>query len=173
MLAWWINGFRFFCYKQWTGSYCLSKGNYCCHKTLWLKQAGEKGWLIVYHQEVRTGTETEQGPRGRSWCRSRGCVLLTGLFIISCFTCFLIEASITIPGMFPLTFGIGSPHQPIINKYPTTESLAGIFSIYDSIFCQEDITLTSTARFPVPGMFSLLSSGYVQLKKIGVLLLHT
>ena len=40
---------------------------------------------------VRTGTQTEQEPKGRSWCRGHERVLLIGLLTLACSACFLRE----------------------------------------------------------------------------------
>ena len=54
-------------------------------------------------KEVGTGTETRQGPGGRSWCRGYRVVMLTVLLLKSCLACFLKEPGITSPRKTPPT----------------------------------------------------------------------
>jgi hypothetical protein len=63
------------------------------------------GLHILNHSQWRktkTGTQTWQQPGGRSWCGSHGGVLLTGLLLIPCSVCFLIEPRTTSPGIKPI-----------------------------------------------------------------------
>jgi hypothetical protein len=60
---------------------------------------GRKGfiWLTIpYHslssKKVRTGNQTGQDPGDRSRYRSHGAVLLTGLLILACSACFVIDS---------------------------------------------------------------------------------
>lgn len=80
------------------------------------EQLGKKGFigLILLHcslslKEVRTGANTEQEPGGRCWCRGHGQMLVTGLFIMACSACFLIEPVTTSSGMDPPTVGWPCP----------------------------------------------------------------
>jgi hypothetical protein len=50
-------------------------------------------------REVGTGTQTGQGPAGRSGCRGHGGVLLTGLFIMACSAGSLLEPRMAPPTM--------------------------------------------------------------------------
>jgi hypothetical protein len=63
-------------------------------------------------QEPRT--QAEQEPRGRSWCRGYGEVLLNGLFPMAWSACFLIEPRATSPGMASPTVGWTSQSLPLI-----------------------------------------------------------
>ena len=69
-------------------------------------------------RKSRTGTQTGQEPRGRSWCRSREGVLLTGLLLMACSACFLTEPRTTCPGMTPPTMDWALLHQSLIQKMP-------------------------------------------------------
>jgi hypothetical protein len=69
-------------------------------------------------KEVGTGTHTGQEPGGRSWCRSHGGMLLTGLLIMACSACFLIEPRTTSPRMASPTMGWALPNQSLIKKMP-------------------------------------------------------
>jgi hypothetical protein len=88
-------------------------GFYCCSKTPGPRsKLGEKGLFSLHfhiadhHQKrARTGTHTGYEPRGRSWCRGHGGMLLTGLLPLACSACFLIEPRTTSPGMAPPTVG--------------------------------------------------------------------
>ena len=77
---------------------------------------GKKGltWLTLpcyspLLKEVRTVTQTGQELRCRSWCRNHGEVLLTGLLIMACSACFLIESNATMPRMAAPTI-LDVPH---------------------------------------------------------------
>ena len=76
---------------------------------LWWKwKFGRKGfnWLTLYHfcsplKEIRTTTyriQREQDPRGSSWWRGHGDVLITDLLSLSCSAHLLIETRISNPG---------------------------------------------------------------------------
>jgi hypothetical protein len=54
-------------------------------------------------REVRIGIQTGQEPGGRSSCRGHGGVLLTGLLLMACSACFLIEPRTTNPRVALLT----------------------------------------------------------------------
>ena len=74
-----------------------------------------------------------QQPGGRSWCTGHGRMLLTGLLLMACSACFLIEPRNTSPGVMalPRMDWISINHQ--LRKYPTglctAQSHRGIFSI--------------------------------------------
>jgi hypothetical protein len=84
-----------------------SGGFYCCDETLWPKsKLGRSLFVLHFHQsspskEFRTGTQTGQEPRGRSWGRGYGGVLLPGLLPLACSACFLVDPRITSTGMAP------------------------------------------------------------------------
>ena len=67
---------------------------------------GRKGLIqrtLLWHccslpKEVRTGTQAGKERGGRSWCRGQGGVLLTGLLLMVCSACFLIEPRATCLG---------------------------------------------------------------------------
>lgn len=54
----------------------------------------------------------------RSWCRCHRGMLPTGLLLIACSACFLLEARTMCLGVALLTMGWGLPHQPLIKKMP-------------------------------------------------------
>jgi hypothetical protein len=60
-------------------------------------------------KKVGTETEAEQKPGGRSWGRSHGHVVLTGLLPMACSDCLLIETRTTNPGMIPQAIGWSLP----------------------------------------------------------------
>lgn len=64
-------------------------------------------------KEVEAGTQTGQGPGGRSRCRGRGGMLLYRLAHHSCSACSQIASRITSPAMAPFTV---LPHQPSNKK---------------------------------------------------------
>ena len=78
-------------------------------------------WLEVLHycsslNKIRIGTLLGLDPRGRSWCRDRGKVLLTVWFLIACSVHFLTENRTICPGLTSSTMGWTLPHQPLILK---------------------------------------------------------
>jgi hypothetical protein len=88
-----------------------------CWNTMAQKQLWEERFVRVlfpYHspslEEVKARAQAGQEPGGRSWCRSYGGMLLTGLLPMVCSACFLIEPRATSPGKAPLT------HQTLIKK---------------------------------------------------------
>jgi hypothetical protein len=77
---------------------------------------GRKGFipLTLPHcysslKEARTETQTGQEPGGRIRCRGHGGVLLTGLLLMACSACLLIELRTTSPSMTPPNHGLGPP----------------------------------------------------------------
>lgn len=67
---------------------------------------GKGLFLSVLHNHssskaVKAGIHTGQDVRGRSWCRSHGGMLLTGLHLMTCSACFLMEPRITRAGVTP------------------------------------------------------------------------
>ena len=103
---------------------------------------------------IRIGTQTRQKAGGRSWCRSHGGVLLTGLLLEPYSACFLIEPRPTKPGMALPTMGLAHPHQILIIKMPYRLVYSrilwkhllgwGFLLFDDSSLCQVDIKLTNT-----------------------------
>ena len=57
-------------------------------------------------KQDRTATQTGQDPGGRSWCRDQGGVLLTGLLLLICSACFLIESGPTPQGWHCLSWDL-------------------------------------------------------------------
>lgn len=102
----------------------LSKVYYCCEESPRPKKAAWAGimiWLMLpYHrspsQAVRAGTLARQGPRGWSWHRSHGGLLLNVLLALACSDCFLIKPRTTRPGMSPPIMGCALPCQSLIKK---------------------------------------------------------
>ena len=112
---------------------CLS---WVFHKTRWLNNMGGKGLFGLYlhikfhHQwksEVRTGNERGRVPGGQLQCRGRGAVLLTGLLIMACLSCFLIVPRSTCPGAPPSV--CWTPHHQCPTGLPIARSYEGIFSL--------------------------------------------
>ena len=69
--------------------------------------------------EAKTGTSTGQEPGGRSLPQGHGAVLITGLLLMPCSTCFLMEPRTTSPGMAPPTMGWALFfHESVIKKMP-------------------------------------------------------
>jgi hypothetical protein len=131
---------------------------YWCDETPWSKTTWGGGGLFTQHVrshslfgEVRTGTQTGQGPGGRSWCRGHRGVLLTGLLLVVCSACFLIEPRTTISEVSPPTAAGPFPHQLLIKKipcrliclHPRHMELGSLLSDGFS-FCHDDIKLAST-----------------------------
>jgi hypothetical protein len=99
---------------------CFCQGLNSCTKHHDQEASGRKGFiqLTLPHccsspKEARTGTHTGQEPGSRSWCRSHGGVLLTGLLPLACSACFLIEPKTTSPGRAPPTMG----SSPLITNW--------------------------------------------------------
>lgn len=96
------------------------------------KHLGRKGFIVLmlsYHmsssKEVMTGTQAWQEPGGRSWCRGRGGMLLTGLLPMACSACFLMESRTTNPGVAPPTMGWDLLHGSPFKKMPSDRSCGG------------------------------------------------
>ena len=95
---------------------CLIQDVYCCDKTPWLGEEFilSQFYTAVHHQKQwGAGTQAGQEPGGRSWWRSHGTTMLTGLLPMACSVCFLIEPRTTSPGMAPLTMGWALPDQSL------------------------------------------------------------
>ena len=99
---------------------CLSWNDECYDETPWPKSKlvrKEFIWLTPPHccsssKEVRTGTHTGQEPGGRSWYRSHGGVLLTGLLSMACsawWFCFVLFVCLFV---FVLFCFLTQDHQP-------------------------------------------------------------
>jgi hypothetical protein len=69
-------------------------------------------------KEVRTGTQSGQESRSRSWCRGDGGVLLTDLLSMACSACFLIESKTISPGVASSPMSRVPPQQSLIKKLP-------------------------------------------------------
>jgi hypothetical protein len=84
------------------------------------KQAGEEGASTLPDhckslKEVRTWSQTEQEPGGRSWCSGHGGVLLLSVVYS---VCFLTEPRTTRPGMAPPTMEWVLSYQSLVKKTP-------------------------------------------------------
>jgi hypothetical protein len=76
-----------------------------------------KGLLeLHFHSTVHHWRKSGRDPGGRSWCRGHGGMLLTGLLIMACSPCFLIEPRANSPGMALPTMGWALPNQLLIKK---------------------------------------------------------
>ena len=113
-------------------SVCLSQGFYFCTNIMTKKQVGEERVYSAYTSILLFITKGCQDwnsgrPGSRSWCRSHGGMLLTGLLPLACSACFLIEPKTTRPEMVPPTRG---PPPLITNweKCLTAGSHGGISS---------------------------------------------
>jgi len=101
-------------------------------------------------KEVRTGTQTGQGPGGRSWRRDHGGVLLTSLLPMANSVYFLTECRTTCPKVAPPTMGWALPHQSLIETMPLRQILWrhslnwGPLLFSDSSLCQVTAKLAST-----------------------------
>lgn len=84
------------------------------------KQVGEVRVYLAHSSgslnKVRTGTQAELEPRGRSWCTGHGAVLLIGFLHLVCSVCFLIEHRTRSPGMFLPTNAWALYRQWLIKK---------------------------------------------------------
>jgi hypothetical protein len=95
-------------------------------QTSWPRsKLGRKGFiqLTLPHcsssrKEVRTETYTGQELGSRSWCRSHGGVVLTGLLPLPCSAYFLLEPRTTSPEMAPPTMGWALSAWSVIEKMP-------------------------------------------------------
>lgn len=104
--------------------------------------------------EGKTITQAVQGPGARSENRSHARVLFTGLFLMACSACYLVETRTTSPGIVPPIMGWALPHQSR-RKWLTIGSYGGISSIQvPSSLCQADIKQARTPSFS-PFIFSL------------------
>jgi hypothetical protein len=72
------------------------------------KQVGEERVYSAYTSTITKGSQDWNSSRSwsRSWWRSHGGMLLTGLLPLACSACFLIEPKTTSPGMAPPTMGL-------------------------------------------------------------------
>lgn len=85
------------------------------------KQIGEERLYLAYthhllfiiEASVWTGSQTRQELGGKSWYRSHGVMLLTGLFFMAYSPCFVIESRGTNPGMAPPTTNRNLPYSLI------------------------------------------------------------
>jgi hypothetical protein len=84
------------------------------------KQLGGESVYFTYSSTLQSISgvglgKSGQDPRGRSWCRGHGRMLLTGLLIMACSACLLIEPRTTSPGDGTAHSGLG-PLTTIINQ---------------------------------------------------------
>lgn len=131
----------------------FSQGYYCCDEIPWSKQlvcvsVSVGIWHMLPHhwfssKEVRKGTQTGQGPRSRSWCRSAGGVLLPGLLLLVCSPCSYGELRITSLDRAPLTVAWALSHQPLINKrtYKLAYSLLYVHKIKKAVHHKPTATI--------------------------------
>jgi hypothetical protein len=122
------------------------------------KQLGEGrvNFHLKFHVTIHHQKQWGQEYEGRSWCRSYGGALLTGLLLIASSACFPIKLNPISPGMAPSTKGLPSP-QSLIKKvfYRPSYSMLlwrhflnwGSFLSDDSSLGQVDIKLFSMPYF--------------------------
>ena len=103
---------------------CCSYSFYCYDETSW---PNGKLWRFVrltfQHccsplKDIRTGTQTGQDPRSRSWYRGHGGILPTDLLPIACSVHLLIEPKTKSPRTAPLTMNWALLHWSLIDKMP-------------------------------------------------------
>lgn len=75
------------------------------HKCAFIRVAAVMKHHSSSLKERRTGAQSQQEHGGRSRCRGHRGGLLTGLFLMACSACFLVEPRPTSPGMAPSTMG--------------------------------------------------------------------
>lgn len=124
------------------------------------RKLGRKGfvWFILLHRsllvkEIRAGTQAEQEPRGRGWCRGHGEVeLTTGLLPMACSICFLIEPRTARTGWHHLQWFGSSQVNHELRKCSTGSLILWrsflnwrSFLSDDYILYQGDVILASTA----------------------------
>jgi len=102
---------------------CLSQGFYSCSNIMTKKQVGEERVYSAYTSMllfITKGSQDWNSSRSasRSWCRGHGGMLLTGLLLLTCSACFLIEPKTTSPGMAPLIMGWALPPWSLVEKMP-------------------------------------------------------
>jgi hypothetical protein len=104
------------------------------------------------------GTHAGQEPQSSSWCKGHEGSLLTGLLLIACSACFLIELRITSPGIEAPIIGWGFYHTSRIKKMNNGLAYSPIswrhFHSGNSAFSEDtslyqvDIKLASTLNKP-------------------------
>jgi hypothetical protein len=88
---------------------CHSQGFYSCINIMTMKQLERKGFIqltlpySVHHQGSQDWNSSRSG--SRSWCRGHGGMFFTGLPLLACSACSLIEPKTTSPEMVPPTMG--------------------------------------------------------------------
>ena len=96
-------------------------------KMTWLGKSNlSRKWFILLSvpynssssETVRTGTQAEQGPGGRSQCKGHGEMLLTALLLMDCLARFLMEPRTASPRMVLQQWARPTPHQSLIKKRP-------------------------------------------------------
>lgn len=112
------------------------------------KQVGEERiyCLIVPHnisslEEVKTGTQARMEPGSRTWFRGHGSMLLTGLLLLACSACLIIEFRTTNPGIAQSTMGWALSPCSLYGKCLTAGSRFlnwGFFLFDDSDLSQVD-----------------------------------
>jgi hypothetical protein len=93
------------------------------------RKLGRKGimWLTLPHhffslKEVRAGTGIRAGTWRQELMQRPWRALLTGLFLMACSTCFLIEPNTTGPGMIPPTIDWALPQKLVKKGLPVALS---------------------------------------------------
>jgi hypothetical protein len=83
-------------------------------------QLRKGGFIFILHVQITVNHwgKSGQEPGGRSCCRGRGGVLLTGLLPMACSACFLIEPRATSSGMAPPTMSWTFPCPSLIKNLP-------------------------------------------------------
>jgi hypothetical protein len=91
------------------------------------KQVGEEKVYLAHTSTslfIIEGSQHKNSHRVGTWklelIESSAYWLLTGLLLVACSACFLIEPRTTSPGMAPPTMGWALPHQTLIMKMPTS-----------------------------------------------------
>ena len=110
---------------------CLSQGFYSFTNIMTKKQVGEERVYSAYTSSLlfitKGGQDWNSSRSGyRSWFRGHERMLLTGLLLLACSSCSLIEPKITSPGMAPPTMDpLLFDHQ--LRKCPTAGFHGGTF----------------------------------------------
>jgi hypothetical protein len=101
------------------------------------KEVGEERVYSAYTSTLLFITKGSQDwnssrPGSRSWCRGQGGMFFTGLLLLACSACFLIESRNTSPGMAPLTMGPSTPDHWL--RKCLTAGSQGSISLREALF---------------------------------------
>jgi hypothetical protein len=133
---------------------CLSQGFYSCTNIMTKKQVGEERVYSVYISRLLFITKRSQDwnssrSKSRSWCRGHRGMFFTGLLLLACSACFLIEPKTASLEMVPPT--LGPPPWSLIEKMLYSWISWRHFLKWSSFLCdnsslcQVDTKLASTA----------------------------